>query len=231
MIYGYTRISTAKQSLQRQRENILRQYPGAELVEEVFTGTTADRPAWVKLKKKLEPGDMVVFDSVSRMSRSEAEGMAEYEELFSRGIELAFLKEPGINTAVFRDALSRQIAIQTQGNTAADRLVDAITAALNAFLIDLAKEQVKKAFEQSAKEVSDLHQRTKEGMKASHAGEKISASRTGKKYDTKKAQKAREVIKTHCRSFGGSLSDAECIVLSGLSRAQYYRLKAEIKGD
>lgn len=37
--YGYCRISTSKQNIERQVRNILAEYPAAIIVKEVFTGT------------------------------------------------------------------------------------------------------------------------------------------------------------------------------------------------
>ena len=39
MEYGYCRISTPKQSIDRQVRNILKSYPNAHIVKEVYTGT------------------------------------------------------------------------------------------------------------------------------------------------------------------------------------------------
>ena len=78
-IYGYCRISTAKQSIDRQIRNIHAEYPTAHIVQEAYTGTSIMRPEWNKLYRILQAGDMVVFDSVSRMSRNAEEGFALYE--------------------------------------------------------------------------------------------------------------------------------------------------------
>ena len=42
--------------------------------------------------------------------------------------------------------------------------VDFILKGINEYLMALAKEQIKLVFEQSEKEVADLHQRTREGL-------------------------------------------------------------------
>ena len=39
-IYGYCRISTAKQSIDRQIRNIKAEYPTAHIVQEAYTGTS-----------------------------------------------------------------------------------------------------------------------------------------------------------------------------------------------
>ena len=50
-IYGYVRVSTRKQKLDRQITNILSAYPSAIIKSEFYTGTTVLRPEWEKLKE------------------------------------------------------------------------------------------------------------------------------------------------------------------------------------
>ena len=109
MLYGYARISKPKQSIERQIRNIKAKYPDALIVDEAYTGTTASRPKWQKLYAIVKKGDTVVFDSVSRMSRNAEDGFKDYEELYQRGVELIFLKEPLINTATFKNALAASL--------------------------------------------------------------------------------------------------------------------------
>ena len=151
--YGYCRISTKQQSIDRQIRNIKNEYSTAVIVTEAYSGTTINRPEWNKLYKKAKAGDTIVFDSVSRMSRNADEGFALYEELYNKGIELVFLKEPHINTATYKKALQNNVSM-TGTN------VDYILEGVNKYLMALAKEQIRIAFEQSEKEVEDLHQRT-----------------------------------------------------------------------
>ena len=155
--YGYCRISTKQQSIDRQIRNIKAKYDTAVIVTEEYTGTSLDRPKWNNLYKKLKAGDIIVFDEVSRMSRNADEGFTLYEELYNKGIELVFLKEPHINTATYKQALQNNVSM-TGTN------VDFILEGVNKYLMALAKEQIRIAFEQSEKEVEDLHQRTKEGI-------------------------------------------------------------------
>ena len=67
MIYGNCRISTPKQSIDRQVRNILAIYPNAKIVKETYTGTNQGRKQFDKIfnKKKVKSGDTIVFDSVS----------------------------------------------------------------------------------------------------------------------------------------------------------------------
>lgn len=63
-IYGYCRISTKQQSIERQIRNIKAKYDNAVIVQEAFTGTKIDRPEWNKLYKRMNAGDtlyLIVF--------------------------------------------------------------------------------------------------------------------------------------------------------------------------
>ena len=203
-IYGYCRISTAKQSIDRQIRNIKAEYPTAHIVQEAYTGTSIFRPEWLKLYRVLKAGDTVVFDSVSRMSRNAEEGFALYEDLYHKGIQLVFLKEHHIDTETYKKALSGSIAM-TGTN------VDFILKGINEYLMALAKEQIKLAFEQSEKEVADLHQRTREGLLTARLNGKQVGRKKGVGFETKKAREAKQIIRTHCKTFGGTLDDVACI--------------------
>ena len=223
-IYGYCRISTKQQSIERQIRNIKAEYTDAIIVTEVYTGTKQDRPEWNKLYKKVKAGDTIVFDSVSRMSRNADEGFNLYEELFNKGIELIFLKEPHINTSTYKKALQNNVSM-TGTN------VDFILDGVNKYLMALAKEQIRLAFEQSEKEVQDLHQRTKEGIETARLNGKQIGQKQGAKLTTKKSIEAKKDILKYCKDFNGSLTDTECMKLTGLARNTYYKYKREMKED
>ena len=149
MTYGYCRISTKKQNIERQERNIKASYPEALIRKEVYTGTKSDRKEWSKLLKALKPADTVVFDSVSRMSRNAEEGFETYERLYNAGINLIFLKEPHINTDTYKQAIENQLQIAVNsGDHATDELMQSIVAALNKYILALAKKQIYLAFEQ-----------------------------------------------------------------------------------
>jgi len=224
-IYGYCRISTKKQNIERQIRNILKAYPKAEIWQETYTGTKTDgRKKFEQLLKIIKTGDTVVFDSVSRMSRNAEIGFHIYEELYDKGVELVFLKEPHINTETYKKALSNNIRM-TGTKT------DIILKAINEYLMELAKEQIVLAFEQSEKEVSDLHQRTREGMETARLKGKQIGRRRGAKIITKKSISAKEGILKYSKDFEGSLTDLDCIKLLGLSRNTYYKYKRELKNE
>jgi DNA invertase Pin-like site-specific DNA recombinase len=224
MTYGYCRISRAKQSIERQIRNIKAEYPEALIIQEVFTRTRLDRKEWSKLYKAVKAGDIIVFDSVSRMSGNADEGFTAYEELYNRGIKLVFLKEPHINTDTYKQALESNVKL-TGGN------VDFILEGVNKYLMALAKEQIKLAFQQSEKEVEDLHQRTKEGLETARLNGKQIGQKEGAKLTTKKSVASKEIILKHSKDFNGTLADADVMKLTGLARNTYYKYKKELKEE
>ena len=230
-VYGYCRISTPQQNIERQVRNIAAAYPAAHIVREVYTGTACQgRVALDKLLRTVQPEDTIVFDSVSRMSRNVEEGCDLYETLYNRGVTLCFLKEPHINTDTYKQALQRQISTTPEtGSAATDRFVSGIMDALNLYTADLAKEQIRLAFAQSQKEVDDLHQRTREGILTARLNGKQIGQTPGRKLNIKKSAPCKEQIKKYSRNFDGTLTDAECIKLIGIARNTYYKYKREMK--
>ncbi len=222
MLYGYARISKPKQSIDRQIRNIKAAYPEAVIVQEVFTRTRIDRREWQKLFNRVKNGDTIIFDSVSRLSGNAVDGFSAYEELYNRGVNLVFLKEPHINTDTYKQALQNNVRL-TGGN------VDFILEGVNKYLMALAQGQIRLAFVQSEKEVEDLHQRTKEGIETARLNGKQIGQKPGATLVTKKSIAAKEIIQRHSRDFGGGLSDGEVIKLAGISRNSFYRYDSELR--
>ena len=224
MTYGYARISRPQQSIERQKRNIKAYDDNAYIVEEAYTGTKMDRPEWNKLNKKVQAGDTIVFDSVSRMSRSADEGIATYFELYEKGIQLIFLKEKYINTEIYAENLKDKIELQGTDE-------DEIFKGLNNYFRKLAERQIRIAFEQSEKEVLDLHQRTKEGIETARLNGKQIGQKPGNILTIKKKAPAKEIIQKHCKEFGGSLTDPEVMELAKISRNTFYKYKKEIREE
>lgn len=225
--YLYCRVSTKYQSIERQVRNGLEKYPNAFVIKEYYTGTTTDRKEWNKLyslvKKDIVNNDIVtiIFDSVSRFSRNAEEGFTLYQELFDLGVNIVFLKEPHINTETYRKALS--VDIKMTGTNA-----DILLKAVKEYLMELAKEQIKIAFDQSEKEVNDLHQRTSEGILTAKLSGKQIGRVSGKKYISQKEKISKEIILKNGKDFNGTNTDEEVMKICGISRNSYYKYKREI---
>ena len=179
---------------------------------------------------QIKKEDTIVFDSVSRMSRNAAEGFKDYKMLYESGVNLIFLNEPLINTSVFDSTKNNLLNINIEtGNTAVDDFFKGNVQLINNFMMALAEQQIKAAFEQSEKEVTDLHSRISQGMReAKKNGVKIGLPQ-GTTLTTKKALECMTIIKKHSKDFGGTLDDPDVMKLCGCSRNSYYKYKKEVK--
>jgi len=245
--FGYCRISTEKQSINRQIENIKEFNPDVIIKEEVFTGTSLDRPVWNRLMKTVKPGDTIIFDEVSRMSRDAEEGFRAYQNLMSKGVNLVFLKERHIDTSVYKGSLQKQIDIEVNtGKESTDTFFTTMIEGMNKLLMDIAKEQIEIAFRQAQEEVNHLHQRTHEGVQRAieryQDEEKqgrphlknMPGWQKGKprpKIVTKKSQEMKEKIRKMSKTFGGNMTDKEVIETLKIARNTYFKYKAQLREE
>lgn len=222
-VYGYCRISRKEQNIERQERNIKAAYPDAIIIREAYSGTRFEgRKKFESLVENVKPGDTIVFDSVSRMSRNADEGVQQYMKWFDAGVSLIFLKEGYINTEVYASKL-QQADIST-GKAYLDE-------GLKVILMGLAREQIRIAFEQSEKEVADLHDRTREGIETARLAGKQIGQAPGRILNVKKAGPAKAAILKYSRDFDGTLNDTEVMKLAGISRNTLKKYKAEIQAE
>lgn len=225
--YGYARISTKKQKIERQIENIKRYCKEAVIYQEAFTGKSKshERTEFEKLLKRVKVGDTIIFDSVSRMSRNAEDGYKQYMELYGEGVELVFLKEPYVNTTVYRTAAAVKLP------EVEDEIAAMFIETTEKALVKLAERQIMIAFDQSEKEGADISERTKEGIREARARGKQIGMVEGKKLTVKKEAPTKEIIKKHSKDFQGTLTDKEVMKLAGVSRNTYYKYKRELADE
>ena len=91
-IFGYARVSTEQQNLDRQLD-MLQKYGVDFIYNEKMTGTKRNRPELEKLLERLTEGDTVVVESLSRLGRSTKDLIWLMETFNSKGVNLGSLKE------------------------------------------------------------------------------------------------------------------------------------------
>lgn len=237
MIYGYARISRPTQRIFRQIDNIKDfassqgiEITDKEIFSEAYTGASTDRPEFKRLLKTVRPNDTIIFDSVSRMSRDADEGIKIYFDLYNKGISLIFLKERHIDTDFYDKAKTK--TIDKTGNKIADIYIEATNEVIRV----LAEEQIRLAFWQSEKEVTDLRVRTKDGIAAAKRRGKLVGGQTqvGMKKKSSKAEAVKPLILKYSKDFHGKNNDIEVIGIIKqklsitLSRNSYYKYKKEL---
>ncbi len=228
--YAYLRVSTKAQRLDRQLKNI-HDYCVREKIElleenvycEKYTGGEIQgRDELDKLIKKVKSGDMILFDSVSRMSRNASEGLELYKKWFDMDVNLVFLNEPMCNTEFYKSQISRQIDLHVEsGKKSVDNFANGTIKLINELLLDLALEQIELCFLQAEKELMDIRSRVKSGLNAKiekmveetgdenyHFG-----NHKGDKLTTKKSILAKQLILFLSSSFDGKRNDKDTLNL------------------
>ena len=130
MKIGYARVSTQEQNLDRQIDNLTA--AGCERIyKEKITGTKADRPEFRTMLDVLRPGDILVTDSFSRLSRSTKDLLDLVERLNNSGVHLISLKENlDTTTATGKMMLTMLSALsQFERDLIAERTLDGLKAA------------------------------------------------------------------------------------------------------
>ena len=112
IMYGYARVSTAEQNLDRQ---LIALRAAGVSEENIFadkkSGKDFNRPAWKRLVRKLRAGDLLVVKSIDRFGRNYDEIIAEWEWLSRRKkVHLRVLDMPLLDTTTAQGLLAVFIA-------------------------------------------------------------------------------------------------------------------------
>lgn len=108
-VFGYIRVSTKEQNEARQIETMRKEgIDERDLFIDKASGKDYDRPKYQLLKQMVREGDVVVFDSITRMGRNMNETLEEYDWFVNYGVQLRFVKEPDINTTGTSDDIMKK---------------------------------------------------------------------------------------------------------------------------
>ncbi len=91
-VFGYARVSTEQQNLDRQID-MLEKFGVDFIYNEKMTGTKRNRPELEKLLERLTEGDTVVVESLTRLGRSTKDLIWLMETFNEKGVNLVSLKE------------------------------------------------------------------------------------------------------------------------------------------
>lgn len=95
MIYGYARVSTVGQGKDGNspgaQVQALKQRGCVQIIQEVYTGKTMDRPKFIELLAKLDQGDLLVIFKLDRFARTTSEGLNIIQNLLKRNVSIHIL--------------------------------------------------------------------------------------------------------------------------------------------
>ena len=234
---AYIRVSTKKQNPKRQYDNIASYAADNGLTvnkyyEDKFTGKEFSRPEFDKLRarvdREIEKGNdvTIIFDSVSRMSRTAEDGIKQYFDWYDRNVNLVFLHEMAINTEAYNNGINNFNGIKSD-----DKKVNLTMQFVRDLVKMIATEQIEKAFEQAEKEGRDIKSRVVEGLNASDKKGGRPAPKDGERIETNKAREAKAFILKKSKRYNGTLNDTDTMKLAGISRPSFYKYLREIEDD
>ena len=98
MIYGYARVSSKEQNLDRQIVEIEKENPNKIYQEKQSGKDFETRKVYQSLKKKLKPGDLLIILSIDRLGRNYEQILNEWKDLTNKGCDIQVLDMPILNT-------------------------------------------------------------------------------------------------------------------------------------
>ena len=112
IVYGYARVSTTEQNLDRQLIALRAAGVSAEnIFADKKSGKDFNRPAWKRLVRKLRAGDLLIVKSIDRFGRCYDEIIAEWDWLSRRKkVHLRVLDMPLLDTTTAQGLLAVFIA-------------------------------------------------------------------------------------------------------------------------
>ena len=111
-VYGYVRVSSTDQNEDRQMLAMSRaEVPAANVYVDKQSGKDFKRPRYLKLVKKLRPGDMLYILSIDRLGRNYEEIQRQWRVLTKEiGIDICVLDMPLLDTRQGKDLMGTFIA-------------------------------------------------------------------------------------------------------------------------
>ena len=100
--YGYVRVSTREQNLERQIRVMKEEgVDGENIYSDQMSGKDFNRPQYNKLLKKLKQGDMVIIKSIDRLGRNYKEILEQWRIITKiKGANIKVIDMPLLNTEI-----------------------------------------------------------------------------------------------------------------------------------
>lgn len=112
MIYGYARVSTRDQNLDRQIIALIESgVTESNIFIDKWTGTTFDRPSYQQMIDKLQPNDLIIIKSIDRLGRNYAEILEQWQLITKiKEADVKVIDMPLLDTTNCKDILGTFIA-------------------------------------------------------------------------------------------------------------------------
>ena len=111
-VYGYVRVSRADQNEERQRIAMAQEgLKEKDIFMDKQSGKDFERPAYLKLLKKLKEGDLLLIESIDRLGRNYEEIIEQWRHITKViRADIRVLDMPLLDTTISKDLLGTFIA-------------------------------------------------------------------------------------------------------------------------
>lgn len=102
MIFGYARVSSTDQNLDRQIEE-LKKYGCERIYSDKQSGKDFDRPNYREMRSKMRFGDVLVVHDLSRFGRNKEEIASEWKQIVEEEIDIFVMNIPILDTRRYKE--------------------------------------------------------------------------------------------------------------------------------
>ncbi|MBQ9155766.1 MAG: recombinase family protein [Eubacterium sp.] len=221
--FGYCSSGCTRPQFEKQIDNINSRYPNAILIKEIYSKTVSDRTELNKLLSQLEKDDVLVVNSVDRLSRNPEKVISYYKTLAEKGVKLIFINQPYMNTEIYISAYEDTVS----------KAPEADKALVFKSLLHLLTDQVNRILEKSWEDLQQHRVQMRESYNQAMAEKKQTGKAAGKRYESRKSFMVKELIKRYNQNYNGSMNDVATMEqirneMGTISRNTYYKYKKEL---
>lgn len=158
MIFGYARVSSDQQNLDRQIKE-LESFGCDRIYREKKSGKNFDRPVYKEMRSKMRFGDVLVVHDLSRFGRNKKEIRDEWKKLTEEEIDIVVLNMPILDTRKYKE-------LEGVG-----QLVSDLVLTLLSWMVEEERQRIRTA-QREGIEIAKKKGAFKGGKKRYHAGAK-----------------------------------------------------------
>jgi len=157
VIFGYARVSSKQQNLERQLKD-LEEFGCKRIYQEKQSGKNfKERKAYNDMRSKMRFGDVLVVHDLSRFGRNKEEIRNEWKALIEEEIDIVVLNMPILDTRKYKD-------LEGVG-----QLISDLVLTLLSWMVDEERERTKSA-QREGIDIAKKQGKFKGGKKRYHAG-------------------------------------------------------------
>lgn len=151
MIYGYCRVSTKHQNLQRQIDALIKYGVNSRFIfTDKYTGKTLDREGLNELLSVLKSGDVLVIKEIDRLGRNRKETKELIISLVKQDIELICLDMPYLKEFIIDKIRENEGFLEIMANALLDVILE-VAEQERRKIVERTAEGRKKAIEEGRK--------------------------------------------------------------------------------